>query len=161
MDPGYDRRVLCSHVCRPYIHHRDCDRGPDHLIQRSHRYLFRTRQSEESSADQVFELVLPSLYNVLPLRRKRHLLLQTHCSGRQSPPPFRNTPPLHQLHALRHGLCLLRRLTEERPLPLPILPVRLDAYGSLSDSRPSALYHEQHLRRHDLVLPSGQSRHYQ
>lgn len=54
---------------------------------------------------------------------------------------------------------LLCCLFASRPLPLPIHPVRLDAYGALPDCGASSLHHEQCLRRHDLVLLASLSCH--
>lgn len=78
MDVGHDSGLLCSHVCRPYIHHRNCHRSANHFVQRGHRHLLRTGQRQESPLDQIPQLVLSSHDDVLPLRGKRHLLLQTH-----------------------------------------------------------------------------------
>jgi len=52
-------------------------------------------------------------------------------------------------------LCLLRWLPSKGPLPLSIHPIRLDSYGALPYRRSGPLYHEQHLRRHDLVFSSS------
>ena len=57
--------------------------------------------------------------------------------------------------------CLLCWLSPERPLPLPIYPVRLDAHGSLPDRRTSPFYNEQHFRGDDLVLPPSIPGYYQ
>ena len=54
--------------------------------------------------------------------------------------------------SLRCRFCLLRWLSPERSLPLPIHPVRLDAHGSLLDRRTSPFHNEQHFRGDDLVL---------
>lgn len=54
---------------------------------------------------------------------------------------------------------LLRRYSEGWPSEVPVQPVRLDPYGSICHCRPSAFHHEQCVRGHDLVLPSGIARH--
>lgn len=153
MDFRHDRRLLHCHVFRASIcdSHRYGD--PDCVFQRSHCYCKRSKQGQKSTIHKVAELVLFGDYNVLSLWRECNILLQAYCAGGQGLATFRNTPPLHQLYALRHWFCLLCWLSPERPLPFPIHSIRLDAYGPLSDRRASSFHHEQHFRGDDLVLP--------
>lgn len=58
-------------------------------------------------------------------------------------------------------LRLLCGIPEKGALPLSIHTVRMDAHGPGPDQCPVALYHEQHLRRDDLVLPPCLPRHHQ
>ena len=57
-------------------------------------------------------------------------------------------------------LRLLRHLFTKGPLPIPVHSICMDAYGALLDRGASALHHEQHLRRHDLVLPASDVGHH-
>lgn len=57
-------------------------------------------------------------------------------------------------------LCLLRWFSEKGALPFPIHPICLDSHGALSYRRSGPFHHEQHFRRHDLVVsPSSLSNH--
>lgn len=62
---------------------------------------------------------------------------------------------------MKDRLCLLRRFAPKGPLPFSIHPVRMDPHGPLPHQRPGAFRYEQHLRRHDLVLPPRLPRHHQ
>lgn len=55
----------------------------------------------------------------------------------------------------RDRIRLLRCISTSGTLSIPIYPIRLDTYGIIPNCGPSALHHEQCLRRHDLVLPTS------
>ena len=57
-------------------------------------------------------------------------------------------------------LRLLRCVPAEGPLPISVHPICLDAYGAIPNRCASTLRYEQHLRGHDLVLPSRLPRHH-
>lgn len=56
---------------------------------------------------------------------------------------------------------ILRCLVTSGTLSIPVYPVRVDTHGSVSHCGSGALYHEQCLRRHDLVLPARFAGHLQ
>jgi hypothetical protein len=73
-------------------------------------------------------------------------------------PPSSHTIEKPDTNHINSRVRILRRLPPKRPLSLPIHPIRLDAHGPIPHRRPIPLHNEQHIRRHDLVLPPSLSR---